>query len=230
MKKPFSTETPSYHESEPITPYQKAGQIWDDRIGSARVQAKNWRFIAMLSMLISLILLMMLIISLSLDQSKVYVAQVEKSGQVINVAPLMRNYTPTGAEQEYFLAYFIQLIRSVPLDPVVAKQNWMNAYQFLTQRASQQLNTLMREDNPLALLGKQTVTVKILDINALSDNTYHVDWLEKTVDASGQLVSTKNYSGTFTLINKMPSTQQEILQNPLGIYIVDFNLSTRENV
>ena len=25
------------------TPYQKAGQIWDDRIGSARVQAKNWR-------------------------------------------------------------------------------------------------------------------------------------------------------------------------------------------
>ena len=25
------------------TPYQKAGQVWDERIGSARVQAKNWR-------------------------------------------------------------------------------------------------------------------------------------------------------------------------------------------
>src|SRR5947208_1301501 len=25
------------------TPYQRAGQVWDDRIGSARVQAKNWR-------------------------------------------------------------------------------------------------------------------------------------------------------------------------------------------
>ena len=26
---------------EPETPYQRAGQVWDDRIGSARVQAKN---------------------------------------------------------------------------------------------------------------------------------------------------------------------------------------------
>ena len=28
------------------TPYQRAGQVWDDRIGSARVQAKNWRLMA----------------------------------------------------------------------------------------------------------------------------------------------------------------------------------------
>ena len=28
---------------EPATPYQRAAQAWDDRIGSARVQAKNWR-------------------------------------------------------------------------------------------------------------------------------------------------------------------------------------------
>src|SRR3546814_19502780 len=28
---------------ETETPYQTAVQIWDDRIGSARVQAKNWR-------------------------------------------------------------------------------------------------------------------------------------------------------------------------------------------
>ena len=28
---------------EPVTPYQRAAQIWDDRIGSARIQAKNWR-------------------------------------------------------------------------------------------------------------------------------------------------------------------------------------------
>ena len=31
----------------PITPYQRAQQAWDDRIGSARVQAKNWRLMAL---------------------------------------------------------------------------------------------------------------------------------------------------------------------------------------
>ena len=31
---------------EPETPYQKAAQAWDERIGAARVQARNWRLIA----------------------------------------------------------------------------------------------------------------------------------------------------------------------------------------
>lgn len=31
---------------QPATPYQAAAQTWDERIGSARVQAKNWRLMA----------------------------------------------------------------------------------------------------------------------------------------------------------------------------------------
>jgi type IV secretion system protein VirB5 len=31
---------------EPETPFQKAAQVWDERIGSARVQARNWRLLA----------------------------------------------------------------------------------------------------------------------------------------------------------------------------------------
>ena len=35
------------------TPYQKATQVWDDRIGSARVQARNWRLMAFGCLLLS---------------------------------------------------------------------------------------------------------------------------------------------------------------------------------
>ncbi|MDU1799595.1 MAG: VirB8/TrbF family protein, partial [Pseudomonas aeruginosa] len=31
---------------QPATPYQAASQVWDERIGSPRVQAKNWRLMA----------------------------------------------------------------------------------------------------------------------------------------------------------------------------------------
>ena len=31
---------------QPETPYSRAGQVWDERIGSARVQARNWRLMA----------------------------------------------------------------------------------------------------------------------------------------------------------------------------------------
>ena len=38
---------------QPATPYQAAGQVWDERIGSPRVQAKNWRLMAFGSLLLS---------------------------------------------------------------------------------------------------------------------------------------------------------------------------------
>ena len=38
---------------EPVTPYQRAAQVWDDRIGSARVQARSWRLAFFGSLLLS---------------------------------------------------------------------------------------------------------------------------------------------------------------------------------
>ena len=38
----------------PVTPYQKAAQLWDERLGSARVQAKNWRLMAFGSLALSI--------------------------------------------------------------------------------------------------------------------------------------------------------------------------------
>ena len=38
---------------EPVTPYQRAAQVWDDRIGSARVQARNWRLMAFASLFLA---------------------------------------------------------------------------------------------------------------------------------------------------------------------------------
>src|SRR5262249_61740256 len=47
---------PSVHYGrtpEAVTPYQKAAQVWDERIGSARVQARNWRLMAFGCLLLS---------------------------------------------------------------------------------------------------------------------------------------------------------------------------------
>ena len=41
---------------EPVTPYQKAAQVWDERIGSPARQAHNWRLLALGCLALSLIL------------------------------------------------------------------------------------------------------------------------------------------------------------------------------
>jgi len=228
MKKPYHKESIEYRSDEVSTPYLKAKQEWDDRIGQSREQAKNWRFVALLSLLMSLLLLILLAFTITMRKEVVYVAQVTDSGKVVNISPLQVKYQPTKAQEEYFISHFVKLIRSVPLDPVVAKQNWLNAYHFLTQRGADQLNTYLRNNNPLSLLGEKTVTTDITDINPVSDNTFQIDWTETTVDNSGQEEGKNNYSGVFTILVKQPTSQAEILKNPLGIYIVDFNISSRE--
>lgn len=53
----FKRSQNKYGETpEPITPYQKAAQVWDRRLGDATVRARNWRFMAFGSLALSLIL------------------------------------------------------------------------------------------------------------------------------------------------------------------------------
>lgn len=227
MKNPFKKEAISYKAQAPITPYQKAQKEWDEQIGSARVQAANWRILAFTASIIAIALLIIVIILLATKTEKIFVAEVTQSGRVVNIAPLKVTYRPSIAQKEYFVGQFIEMIRSLPLDPIVAKQNWLKAYSFLTQRASTKLNNYLRKNNPLESLGTKTVTVKITDVNPLSDSTLQIDWEEHITNVDGQAENPKLYSGVFTLTVKQPTTQQEILSNPLGIYIIDFNISQR---
>ena len=227
-KKQFRQETTHYSGTETETPYTRARKEWDSRIGSARVQASNWRLVTFLALLVCIILAVLLYVSINMRKYVVYVAQVTKTGQIVNVSPLKVQYQPNQAQMEYFITHFIKLVRSLPLDPVVARKDWTTAYSFLTPRAAHELDRYMKKDNPIDELGKKTITVKIVDVNPLSDNSYQVDWQEVTTGADGQRQGTESYSGVFTAIIRQPSTQQQILVNPLGIYIDDFNVSVRD--
>jgi len=211
------------------TPYTRARAEWDDRIGNARVQARNWRLVAILSLLVSAVIVALLIIFLSIDHTKIYVAQVTKAGRVVNVAPLSKPYQPTDAQKEYFISEFIKKVRSLPLDPVVAQQNWQSAYNYLTQAGAKQLDAVMAKMQPQKLLGKEAITVKINDINALSPNTFQVDWTETVFSKQGEQSEVRKFSGVFTVAVSQPKTQAQMLANPLGIYIKHFDVNRRES-
>ncbi|CAL7962570.1 type IV secretion system protein TrbF [Gammaproteobacteria bacterium] len=226
MKNPFKKEVANYKGDEPITPYQRAQQEWDLRIGSSRAQARNWRICTFFSLLIAIALAWGLVFVLTSHKEKIFIAQVTTEGRVVNVSPLVVRYQPNEAQKEYFITHFIELVRTLTLDPVAVKQNWINAYSFLSSRGGERFNTYFKENNLVSLLGKKTITLQITDINPVSTNTMHVRWTETTINTNGQEEGKKNYSGIFTIVTKQPTTREEILRNPLGIYIVDFNVST----
>ena len=69
------------------TPYQRAGQVWDDRIGSARVQAKNWRLAFFGMLALSGGLAAGLVCQSARGTITPWVVQVDRLGQAQEVAP-----------------------------------------------------------------------------------------------------------------------------------------------
>lgn len=219
----FRRPEPHYGESPPPeTPYQKAGQVWDERIGSARVQAKNWRLMAM-GLLGALALSTGALVWRSLKSSVTpYIVEVDAHGAVRALAPAAQGYDPSDAQIAHHLAEFIQNVRSLSVDPVVVRQNWLKAYSTATERAGVTLSTYARENDPFADIGRRSRTVDVVSVVRMSEDSFQARWLEKTYE-SGALTGAKRFTGQFTLLRQVPRDAETLRANPLGIYIHSLN-------
>ncbi|TJW63155.1 MAG: conjugal transfer protein TrbF, partial [Mesorhizobium sp.] len=113
----------------PETPYQRAAQVWDERIGSARVQAKNWRLMAFGCLILSAGFASALVWQSARGTVVPWVVEVDGRGEARAVEPAMADYQPTDPQIAFHLARFIEQVRSLPADPIVVRQNWLRAYE-----------------------------------------------------------------------------------------------------
>lgn len=218
---------PSIHygkSPEPATPYQRAAQIWDDRIGSARVQAKNWRLMAFGSLGLSAALSAGLFWQ-SMNGSIVpWVVQVDRLGQAQAIAPATADYQPNDAQIAFYLARFIEQVRGIPADAIIVRQNWLRAYDFTTQAGAQALNDYARSNYPFAKVGKSQVAVEVSSVIRASPSSFRVAWIERRYQ-DGSLASTERWSAILTVAVQPSRDADTLRKNPLGIYINAINWS-----
>ena len=189
---------------EPETPYQRAAQVWDERIGSARVQAKNWRLMAFGSLILSCGLAGGLVWQSTHGTVVPWVVQVDKFGQAQAVAPATADYTPSDPQIAWYLAQFIQDVRGVPADPIVVRQNWLQAYDFTTTTGATALNEYARADDPFAKLGKQQVAVDVSSVIRASPDSFRVAWVERRYQ-DGALADTTRWTAILTIAIQPPT-------------------------
>ncbi len=201
-----------------MTPYQKAEQIWDERLGSARVQAKNWRLMAFGSLGLGVILAGAVIWQGGQSHITPYVVQVDKFGEAQAVAPAIQNYKPSDGEIAWYLARFITDVRSLSSDPVVARKNWLEAYDYATNHGAAFLNQFAQAHDPFKGIGERTVSVQVTSVVRMSDSSFQVKWTEEGYDHDA-LASTERWTGILSVITKTPTTVETLRKNPLGIYV-----------
>jgi type IV secretion system protein VirB5 len=209
---------------EPETPYQKAGQVWDDRIGSARVQAKNWRYMAFGSLILSAGFAGALIIQSARGTVVPWVVQVDKLGQAQSIAPATADYRPTDPQIAWHLARFIEQVRSIPADPIIVRQNWLRAYEWTTDRGAGALNDYARTNDPFTKVGKQQIAVDVSSVIRASPDSFRVAWTERQFE-NGVLASTQRWTAILTIALQPPRDAERLKANPLGIYVNAINWS-----
>ena len=221
----FQRVTVRYARSpEPETPFQKAGQIWDERMGSARVQAKNWRLMAFGSLVLSMGLSAGLIWQSARGTVTPWVVQIDKLGQAQAVSPATADYKPTDPQIAYHLARFIEEVRGIPADPVILRNQWLRAYDYVTDKGAVALNDFARANDPFSNLGKQQIAVEVSSVIRASPDSFRVAWTQRRYE-NGNLAATERWTAILSILVQTPHDADRLRKNPLGVYVNAINWS-----
>lgn len=221
----FKRPSPHYGKSpEPETPYQKAAQVWDERIGSARVQARNWRYMAFGCLILAGGFASALVWQSARGTVVPWVVQVDNLGQAQTVAPVAADYRPTDPQIAWHLGRFIEQVRAIPADPIIVRQNWLRAYDWTTDRGAAALNDYARANDPFSRVGRQQVSVEVSSVIRASPDSFRVAWIERHFE-NGQLATTERWTAILTIVVQTPRTAERLRVNPLGIYVNAINWS-----
>jgi type IV secretion system protein VirB5 len=224
MNFPFRKPAKSFASPAPDTPYRRAQQEWDARMGSAVISARAWRSIAFGSLALAGVMGLSLTTVALQKRTFVHVVEVDPQGQVMSVHVADGRWTPSEAEIASQLGRFIRLVRSLPTDGVVLREQWVEAYRFLTPQAAAHLTQIAREDDPFLSLGRVGRTVQVRSILARSDHSWEISWIERNTNETGT-TDPETFTGVFTVTTRPPTNADEIAVNPLGILISDFSWS-----
>ncbi|MGQ0699969.1 conjugal transfer protein TrbF [Panacagrimonas sp.] len=203
---------------QPATPYQAAAQAWDERIGSARVQAKNWRLMAFGCLSLALLMAAGLVWRSGQSLVTPYVVEVDVAGEVRAVGEAATPYRPTDAQIAYHLARFITLVRSLSIDPIVVRQNWLDAYDYSTDRGAATLNEYARANDPFARIGQNSIAVEVTSVVRASDSSFQLRWIERHY-VNGSLSATERWTAVLSVVLQAPRNEERLRRNPLGIYV-----------
>jgi len=215
----FKRPTTHYGKTpEPVTPYQKAAQVWDERIGSARVQARNWRFMAFGCLILSAGFASALVWQSARGTVVPWVVEIDRHGEARAVESAVADYRPTDPQVAWHLARFIEQVRGLPSDPIVLRQAWLRAYEFTTDRGAVALNEYARSNDPFTRVGRQQVSVEVSSVIRASPDSFRVAWTEQHYE-NGQLSRTERWTAILTIVLQQPRTAERLRANPLGIYV-----------
>ena len=205
-----------------VTPSLRQATGWD-RHSSAHWQIACWRRAALASA--SLVALLGVTLAVSVVRASVTRQTLATAHLKDRLAILPEGAAtePSDAQIAYVLTRFIIHIRSLSIDPVVVRANWIDALDHVTAHVAHALDTYARSESPFTKIGRQIITVEGIEVMRVSADAFDVRWEEQIFEAD-VFVKREHFRGFFSIVFKCPIESKEISRNPFGVYIDRFTL------
>jgi type IV secretion system protein TrbF len=207
-------------------PYVHGWREWDERYADPVMGKRNWQLAAGGLLLLSLILAAGMVWLSGRSRYIPYIIEVDKLGYGLTVPqPLTPASVPdvTARMERYELAVFIREARSVSSDPQVEQQMLNSLLAHARGAADRFLDEYYHSDpsnNPFQIAQKQTVSVQIDSILALSAKSYEVRWTELRRDLNGAVIGAPTHWEAELETEVVPPREASAIEiNPLGFYV-----------
>lgn len=223
---------PSPQDAE--NPYLNARRSWNEHVGAVVASRQAWQLLALMSLLIALAAVGGLIHIGSQSKFVPYVVQVDQLGQALAIAPAQRAAAADARVVHAAVAAFIADIRLVTPDVALQRKAVFRLYSMLsshdaaTVKANEWLNG-SEDSSPFKRATKETVSTEILSVIPQTPDTWQVDWMETTRDRQGLVKELpqrmRALVTVYTVAATPQTTEEQVRNNPLGIYVRDFSWS-----
>jgi type IV secretory pathway TrbF-like protein/sugar phosphate permease len=207
-----------------ISPYDRAVEVWEERLKAANTQIESWRWAAFGSITITFLLALTLITRASQSRVIPHIVSVEHLGMARCSPYIKQSYQQSDVLISYFISQFIDDVRSLSMDPVVVYARWRRAYHFLTDRGARTLNDYAINADPFSKIGIRTTAVDMDSVARVSPNSFKIRWKETTYEKQ-ELPRTEQYTGAITIVLKDSDVPETLRENPLGLYVHGLNWS-----
>lgn len=215
------------------TPFLRARQEWDERIGTAVVQKSNWQRLAVALTLAVVILCLAVAFLAGRVTVLPYVVEVGETGEIRSVGILPQQWQGQHtAPLEFVVRQWLVWVRTISSDPVVFAQNWEAARDFLSQKGWALLSDHVRQQHERMKRG-ETVQIKFGHMLPIAGHarSFEVEWDERAFSQQGYAIPESHH--TWRAILKIavypPKDVQALkeMRNPLGIFIEEVHWTER---
>lgn len=216
----------SSNAAAPMDEYAAARHEWSERYGSYIAQARNWRMMAFLTTLVAVIAVIGLAVIGAQNRLVPYVVEVDALGRTnARMADGSLSRVTQDKVVEAYLRSWVVNWRSVTVDGVFQRKMVWDAYALVPQSAvsKAKLDQWFLANEPFSRAATTRVEVDVKSVLPQTENTYLVEWIERSRDKEGKVRGEKLWRATVNTQLSPPTNAATAAVNPLGLFIVDFN-------